>query len=333
MPAAGILPPGDPVANALTAKQNYLALVRETAKEGYVLSPDSKVGFDLSEPAGDLIPPPMIALATEQNSAVRFVTTVMTCVVDISDIRFDEERVEVGIAVANVSDEVFPPAMFVSNGSIRFADNAVATQQVEEQIVIEEVAQQQEQERAQAQAVAAPYSGPVVTSGPVTVAPGGQVLLSGSGLETVTTVEVNGRAIVVDSASEQQLRFTIPLDIALGTKDLVLVSSFGRLSLPGMLRVVATVPGTTGAEPTASIKRIGDTVRLFATDIIAAGKVQLVLNGREIAWVRALDNTDPKLRFANGAYYLVRTIDLAEGKNVFEIFVDGERVRRVAYSR
>jgi hypothetical protein len=48
--------------------------------------------------------------------------------------------------------------------------------------------------------------------------------------------------------------------------------------------------------------------------------------------VRAVDNTDPKLRFANGAYYLVRTIDLAEGKNVFEIFVDGERVRRVAYT-
>lgn len=331
MIAAGILPPGDPVANAVTARQNYLALVSETAKEGYVLSPESRVGFDLLEPAGDLIPPPMIALATEQNSAVRFVTTVMTCVVDISDIRFDEERVEVGIAVSNLFDAIFPPAMFVSNGSIRFAENAVATQQVEERIVIEQVAQQQQQE--QAQAVAAPYSGPVITSGPVTAAPGGQALLTGSGLESVTTVEVNGRAIAMDSASGQQLRFTLPLDITVGTKDLVLVSSFGRLSLPGMLRVVATVPGSTGAEPTASIKRIGDTVRLFATEVIGAGKVQLMLNGKEIAWVRAVDNADPKLRFANGAYYLVRTVVLAEGKNVFEVFVDGERVRRVAYTK
>jgi hypothetical protein len=34
-----------------------------------------------------------------------------------------------------------------------------------------------------------------------------------------------------------------------------------------------------------------------------------------------------------GVAYLVRTINLEPGKNALEIFVDGERVRRVAYTR
>ena len=34
-----------------------------------------------------------------------------------------------------------------------------------------------------------------------------------------------------------------------------------------------------------------------------------------------------------GANYLVRTVDLLEGKNILAIYVDGERVRRTAYSR
>ena len=53
---------------------------------------------------------------------------------------------------------------------------------------------------------------------------------------------------------------------------------------------------------------------------------------QEIAWIRAVDNTDPKLRFANDTHYLVRTVNLTEGKNAIEIFVTGERVGRVAYT-
>jgi hypothetical protein len=34
-----------------------------------------------------------------------------------------------------------------------------------------------------------------------------------------------------------------------------------------------------------------------------------------------------------GANYLVRTVNLKAGKNVLEIFQDGERLRRVVYSR
>ena len=53
---------------------------------------------------------------------------------------------------------------------------------------------------------------------------------------------------------------------------------------------------------------------------------------KQLAWVRAEDETDSKLSFANGFSYLVRTVDLSPGKNRFEILVDGERAFRATYS-
>jgi len=81
-------------------------------------------------------------------------------------------------------------------------------------------------------------------------------------------------------------------------------------------------------------KNLNDgTVKMYAKNIVGAGKVQFMLNGKEIAWVNATSAADSKLRTANGASYLVRTVDLVEGqKNVLEIYVDGVRSARSAYS-
>jgi hypothetical protein len=71
---------------------------------------------------------------------------------------------------------------------------------------------------------------------------------------------------------------------------------------------------------------------------VGAGKVQFMLNGREVAWVRAVDATDPKLNVGPAAARdgLVRTVgpgsrwSLVAGRNVLEIYVDDSRlVRRV----
>jgi len=92
-------------------------------------------------------------------------------------------------------------------------------------------------------------------------------------------------------------------------------------------------------EPAFWTKKISELeAKIYAKNIVGLGKVQFRLNGKEIAWVRALDATDPKLRVIDsgpmaGANYLVRTVKLAAGKNVLEIYVDGERVRRTAYTR
>ena len=77
--------------------------------------------------------------------------------------------------------------------------------------------------------------------------------------------------------------------------------------------------------------------KLYAKNPIGEGKVQFYLNGREIAWIRAADSTDPKLRLVTegpmaGIGYLVRTVNLVGGKNALEIYVEGERIRRTAYT-
>ena len=85
-------------------------------------------------------------------------------------------------------------------------------------------------------------------------------------------------------------------------------------------------------------KRNGDNVKLYAKNVIGLGKVQFFMNGEEIAWIRAEDKTDPKLRVITegpmtGASYLVRDRDLPVGKNVFEIYLNGERIERRVASR
>jgi hypothetical protein len=61
--------------------------------------------------------------------------------------------------------------------------------------------------------------------------------------------------------------------------------------------------------------RLDDKARgIYPKDPIGVGKIQFVVNGREIAWVRAADETDPKLRLAGDSNYLVRTVELAAGK-------------------
>jgi len=99
--------------------------------------------------------------------------------------------------------------------------------------------------------------------------------------------------------------------------------------------LVVTKTITIGSAAVSSwTKNLNDgTVKMYAKNIVGAGKVQFMLNGKEIAWVRATSAADSKLRTANGASYLVRTVDLVEGqKNVLEIWVDGVRTTRTAYS-
>ena len=73
--------------------------------------------------------------------------------------------------------------------------------------------------------------------------------------------------------------------------------------------VTVTKTITIGSSAVASwTKNLNDgTVKMYAKNIVGAGKVQFMLNGKEIAWVNATSAADSKLRTANGASYLVRT--------------------------
>ena len=75
----------------------------------------------------------------------------------------------------------------------------------------------------------------------------------------------------------------------------------------------------------------GKTVKMYAKDPIGDGKIQFFVDGKEIAWVNAVDEADPKLSFASSYPYLVRSVELNPGKNRFEIKLDGVRVWRTTY--
>jgi len=182
-----------------------------------------------------------------------------------------------------------------------------------------------------APAASAGYSGPLV-SGTVSGAPGSKVTISGSDLGSVTSVTIDSVACVVESVSDSAITITLPSTLSVGTKDLVLVSSSGSLTVQGAIRVTGETVSVT--QQSVSLKRVGDRVRFMVKDVVGAGKIQFKINGKEVAWVRAVDATDPKLRkTSSNEPYSVRTSSLVRGKNAVEIFVDGERVKRAAYTR
>ena len=186
-------------------------------------------------------------------------------------------------------------------------------------------------EAAEVEAVtAAPYEGPVVFSvDPQSISQsGGEVSVTGRNLESVSRIQVAGVDLVLDEVSAELITTTVPAGLALGLQDAELTSDFGKLMIADLIRVVTEED--LGFAAWTSLK--GDYVKVYAKNLVGVGKVQFMHNDKEIAWVRAVDQSNPKLRSANGFSYLVRSVDLLPGKNVFEIYIDGERVRRAAYA-
>jgi hypothetical protein len=150
-------------------------------------------------------------------------------------------------------------------------------------------------------------------------------------------VTIDGINAKVNNQSATSIEITIPAGLKLGLKDLVFQSSFGTLSFQGAFSLIAGSgvenPNDSPVKAWTKLLSDGKSVKAYAKGVLGVGKVQFFLNGKEIAWVRASDASDPKLRFANDSYYLVRTLKLISGqKNILEIYIDGKKVKRAAYS-
>ena len=180
------------------------------------------------------------------------------------------------------------------------------------------------------------------------------VTLTGENLDLATQVGYTAPGFLVNqrpltSQTDTQLTFTVSDAIAVGEYTIYLYyGNNERVTLNQKLIIteaLAEVPGevTPPAEGVDTefkvwTKRISDTeVKMYAKNPIGQGKIQMRVNGEERAWIRAADINDPKLRVVTegpmtGASYLVRTIILESGKNAFEFYQDGERIRRNVYS-
>lgn len=157
-------------------------------------------------------------------------------------------------------------------------------------------------------AVAPPsYDGPVFEVSNRLVRPGDTLTLTGARLDSVTSVRVGGLAVEVRVVGSNHIELTLPAALAAGSHDLVVLSSFGTLTVQGALVVAAQA---TKASPRVVIRPMSDsTVKLYVFDLVGAGKFTIEVAGRQLAWVNANDAEDSKLRVsAEGVPYLVRTL-------------------------
>jgi hypothetical protein len=172
------------------------------------------------------------------------------------------------------------------------------------------------------------YEGPVFEGlGRLEVKVGELVNLAGSRLGSIASLQIAGVEVSGLVATSNSIQFLMP-DVQIAQQDLVALSSYGALTVQGALVVQER------QQPVFSswTKKVSDSqVKLYAKNVVGAGKVQFFFNGKEIAWVRAIDATDPKLRIAAGSDDLVRTVELNDGKNRFEIKLNGVRVWRATY--
>jgi len=185
----------------------------------------------------------------------------------------------------------------------------------------------------------APYSGPLLSDySDRTPETGDEVVVSGLRLNTITSCTIDGAAVDISNHNAGSFTITIPAGLKPGLKNLVITSSAGTLTVQDALTISAAAEDSSESASAVGAKgwtkKLNDSsAKIYAKDVVGAGKVQIFFNGKEIAWVRATSAADTKLRTANGAHYLVRTVDLVQGrKNALEVYVDGIRIKRVAYS-
>ena len=188
-------------------------------------------------------------------------------------------------------------------------------------------------------AAPAPYSGPLLkTYSDRNPSVGDEIDVSGLRLDLVTSLTIDGVTAVMSNQSEDSFTIVIPAGLEPGLKDLVITSSAGTLTVQDAITVSAAAEdaseSSSGVSAKGWTKKLTDSsAKIYAKDVVGAGKVQIFFNGKEIAWVHATTESDPKLRTANDSHYLVRTVELVKGqKNTLEVYLDGERIRRAAYS-
>ena len=151
-------------------------------------------------------------------------------------------------------------------------------------------------------------------------------------MQSVTTLGT----FTASATGELDADVVVPRDLVTGdyTLSISALSPTGAIEFQLPTKVLTAVDLSFGVWT----KKFGlDQGKMYAKNPIGQGKVQFFVNGKEIAWVRADDDTDRKLRKITegpmaGVSYLVRTVDFVKGKNALEIYLDGKRVWRAAYT-
>lgn len=181
----------------------------------------------------------------------------------------------------------------------------------------------------------APYTGPLLqefssrTLDPCTPK---SITITGTRLSGVTA-SIQGKSVTVLENTDTKLVLAVPAGLTPGSGvDLDINSSSGRLTFQDAFDIPANTCSLELSKGRwTQLQPDGKTVKMYAKDPVGDGKIQFFVDGKEIAWINAIDLADPKLSFASSNPYLVRSVTLNPGKNRFEIKLDGVRVWRATY--
>jgi hypothetical protein len=173
--------------------------------------------------------------------------------------------------------------------------------------------------------------------------PGEDILLEADNPGNVSAALAGEYQIEIVGITRSNMKFRLPKDIPAGTYDLILIID-GQRAVYEDFFVIASVSSTEAVS--AWTKKISDTeVKVYIKNPEYGRKYRMLHQtggsgsyGSILAHT-PLDSEDPKLRFAIGSYYFVRTFDLEPGTNRIRISVDGKDVelrglnRPVRYDR
>ena len=181
----------------------------------------------------------------------------------------------------------------------------------------------------------APYTGPLLqefSSRTLDVCTPKSITITGTRLSGVAA-SVQGKPVTILENTDTKLVLAFPAGLTPGNGvDLVINSSSGTLTHQDAFDIPSGVCETELSKGRwTQLQSDGTTVKIYAKDPIGDGKIQFFVDGKEVAWINAIDESDPKLSFASSSPYLVRSVELKPGKNRFEIKLDGERVWRATY--
>ncbi len=154
----------------------------------------------------------------------------------------------------------------------------------------------------------------------------------------ISGVKLDGVSAPSFEVNSDELSFEVP-DVETGDYPITLMTDKGSITYQSVVVSVVAAKEEVilgQAESKGWTSQMSETqVKMYMKNINVGNKYQFFVNGTEIAWVRKNSSSDidgSNLRQALGTDYMVRTVDLGPGKNALEIYIDGERVWRAAYT-
>lgn len=183
--------------------------------------------------------------------------------------------------------------------------------------------------------------------------PGGDIVMRGPRVGEIEEAEIDDKPAPVTPEDEETVIIKIPEDATPGVKDIRVRGPFGELVIqdgieifpPEEIQVAEDeeVPGFTATKPadcsptdTAfsawTQDQLDGSVLFFAKNVVGAGEVSFKQNKNLLKSLQAETEDNPNIRWGNCSPYFLHRFTREDIKNGLEVYLDGTRQWRAAYS-